>query len=387
MSVLLTNASAPKGVVVTQSLGKKEIEITTSDCDHLSPAFFSKYSRSHFIYPDPVKSQVEFVNTIQNYLKRKKIDVLMPINSIETLIISKNKDKFTPYTKVPFEDFDKMMRLHDKNETMKIASELDIKVPKAFDIKNIAELHAISNRIEYPVVIKLRNATSSVGLSYAHSVEEFIFKYKRTIEKFNLISSNYPIVQEYIPGNGYGVSMLYNQGDVRAIFTHKRLREYPITGGPSTYRISVRHPEMEKIAKKLLDHVSWHGLAMVEFKLDDRNNKPVLLEVNPRFWGSVYQAIAAGVDFPYLLYEMAINGDVKPVFNYKVGVKTRFWLKDYLSLSSSLMKSNDRFQILKEFFKLYEKELYYDTLSTQDILPGIMLSYQAIKELLKTEKT
>lgn len=383
MSVLLTNASAPKGVVVTQSLGRKEIEITTSDCDRLSPAFFSKYSRYHFLYADPVKSPVEFVNSIQNHLKRRKIDVLMPVNSKETLIISKNKDKFTPYTKVPFEDFDKMMQLNDKNETMKIALELDIRVPRTFNLKNITELQEISKTIEYPVVIKLRNATSSVGLSYAHCAEELISKYKRTITKFNLIPSNYPILQEYIPGNGYGVSMLYNQGDIRAMFTHKRLREYPITGGPSTYRISVRHPEMEYMAKKLLDHVGWHGVAMVEFKLDERNNKPVLIEVNPRFWGSVYQAIAAGVDFPYLLYEMAANGDVKPVFNYKVGVKTRFIFKDFLALSSNLIKSNNRCETLKEFFKFYEKELYYDTLSTEDIVPGIMFSYQAIKELIK----
>ncbi|MFZ3170019.1 MAG: ATP-grasp domain-containing protein [Candidatus Methanoperedens sp.] len=385
MSVLLTNASAPKGVVVTQSLGRKGIEITTSDCDRLSPAFFSKYSKSHFIYADPVKSPVDFVNSIQNYLKRKKIDVLMPINSNETLIISRYKEKFTPYTKVPFEDIDKMMQLNDKNETMKIASELDITMPKTYNTKNIVELRKISKTIQYPAVIKLRNATSSVGLSYAHSAEELIRKYEGTIRKFNLEPSNYPILQEYIPGAGYGVSMLYNHGDIRAIFTHKRLREYPITGGPSTFRISVRHPEMERMAKRLLDHVCWHGLAMVEFKLDERNNKPVLLEVNPRFWGSVYQAIAAGVDFPYLLYEMAINGDVKPVFNYKLGVKTRFIYKDILSLSSKFMKSNDRYGTLREFFKFYEKELYYDTLSTEDILPGIMFSYQAIKEILRKE--
>ncbi|MFZ3382398.1 MAG: ATP-grasp domain-containing protein, partial [Candidatus Methanoperedens sp.] len=258
----------------------------------------------------------------------------------------------------------------------------DIRVPKTLNLKNITELQAISKTIEYPVVIKLRNATSSVGLSYAHSPEELISKYKRTITKFNLLPSNYPILQEYIPGNGYGVSMLYNQGDMRAMFTHKRLREYPITGGPSTYRISVRHPEMEHMAKRLLDHVGWHGVAMVEFKLDERNNKPVLIEVNPRFWGSVYQAIAAGVDFPYLLYEMAVNGDVRPVFNYKVGVKTRFIFKDFLSLSSTLIKTSNRCETLKEFLKFYEKDLYYDTLSTEDILPGIMFSYQAMKELI-----
>jgi len=137
------------------------------------------------------------------------------------------------------------------------------------------------------------------------------------------------------------------------------------------------------MAKRLLDHVGWHGVAMVEFKLDERNNKPVLLEVNPRFWGSVYQAIAAGVDFPYLLYEMAVNGMFDRFSTIKSVLKPGFLFKDFLALSSNLIKSNGRFETLKEFFKFYEKELYYDTLSTEDIVPGIMFSYQAIKELIK----
>lgn len=385
MSVLVTNASSPKGLAVVQSLGRKGIEVTTADSERFSPTFFSKYSKHHFLYDPPKKAPDNFLTTILNQIKKKKIDVLMPVNSNETLLIVKNKNKFTPYTKVPFEEYPKMMQLNDKNEVMKIASDLDIRIPKTYNIENTADLEKISKAFEYPVVIKLRNATSSVGVSYAHSSNEFITKFKQTIQKFILKSTDYPIVQEYIPGTGYGVSMLYNHGDIRAIFTHKRLREYPITGGPSTLRISVRHQEMEKAAMKLLDHVCWHGLAMVEFKLDDRTNEPVLLEVNPRFWGSIYQAIASGVNFPYLLYEMAVEGDVKPVFNYKVGIKTRFLLNDFRALFSHLKISNNRSHILKEFFMFNEKELYYDTLSTDDILPGIMFVFEAAKELLNNK--
>ncbi|MBC2702250.1 MAG: ATP-grasp domain-containing protein [ANME-2 cluster archaeon] len=385
MSVLLTNASNAKGLVITQNLGKQGVEITTTDSEYFSAAFFSKYSKHHFLCASPKKSPLEFISSIQNYIKKNKIDVLMPINSTETKLISKYKDKFTPYTKVPFVDFPKMMQLDDKNEVMKMASELDIRIPKTYVIDNAISLDTCSKELKYPVVIKLRNATSSVGVSYAYSAHEFISKYKQTIQKFNLKTSEYPIVQEYIPGTGYGVSMLYNNGDIRAIFTHKRLREYPITGGPSTLRVSVRHPEMEKAAKKLLDHVSWHGVAMVEFKLDERTNKPFLIEVNPRFWGSIYQAIAAGVNFPYLLYEMAINGDVKPVCNYKVGVKTRFLLNDYRSLISHFRNSGHRSRTLKEFFKFYEKGLYYDTFLIDDMLPAMMLAFKGVKEVLNSK--
>ena len=385
MSVLLTEAASPKCLTIAQSLGKKGIEITTSSDERFSPTFFSKYSKNHFIYPNPKNSPDDFANTILKQVRSKKIDVLMPVNSTETLIVSKNKDKFTPYTKVPFENFNKMMKLHDKNEVMKIAADLGIRVPETFRIDNLNDLQKISKTLEYPVVIKLRNASSSVGVSYAYSPDEFISKYKQTIRKFNIEQSNYPIVQEYIPGSGYGVSMLYNNGDIRASFTHKRLREYPITGGSSTMRISVRNPQMEKAAAKLLNFVGWHGLAMVEFKLDERTNQPFLLEVNPRFWGSIYQAIASGIDFPYLLYQMAVEGDVKPIFNYKIGVKTRSILPDLRSLMDHLRKSNHKYRILKEFCKFHEKDLYYDTLSIEDILPPILFLYEGAKEFVNSK--
>ncbi len=118
--------------------------------------------------------------------------------------------------------------------------------------------------------------------------------------KYDLSSSNYPLIQEYVEGDGYGVSFLFNHGDLRAKFTHKRLREYPISGGPSTYRISVKEPKMEDMAKRLLEYFNWHGVAMVEFKMGNNNN-PVLMEINPRFWGSLNQAIQSGVNSLYIV--------------------------------------------------------------------------------------
>jgi predicted ATP-grasp superfamily ATP-dependent carboligase len=129
------------------------------------------------------------------------------------------------------------------------------------------------------------------------------------------------LLQEYIPGDGYGFFGLFNQGALRAIFMHKRLREYPITGGPSTVAESVYEPRLKELGLRILRLLNWHGAAMVEFRKDFRDNEYKLMEINPKFWGSLDLAIASGVDFPYLTCKMAVDGDVKPVFRYKVGVK------------------------------------------------------------------
>jgi len=43
---------------------------------------------------------------------------------------------------------------------------------------------------------------------------------------------------------------------------------------------------------------------MVEFRVDARDGTAKLMEVNPRFWGSLQLSILSGADFPYLLYNL-----------------------------------------------------------------------------------
>jgi hypothetical protein len=81
-------------------------------------------------------------------------------------------------------------------------------------------------------------------------------------------------------------------------------------------------------ASRLISTIGWHGVAMVEFKWDDEENRPKLIEVNARFWGSLNLAIRAGVDFPYLLYRLALGETVEGPPAYRIGLKSRWELGD-----------------------------------------------------------
>lgn len=380
MSAIVTHARVRSALAATRSLGKHGINVFTADSVYPSTSFFSKYSESYFLYPSAKSEPKLFIQRIRDFVNENDVDVLIPIYE-ETFVISKYRDSFSNVI-VPLGGYKTLMKANNKQYLMNFASELGVKTPKTWTIKHIDEIEEIAKEINFPAVIKLVEGVGSKGIEYVHSEDELITRYKAVTQKFNLKSS-YPLVQEYIPGEGYGVEMLFNQGELRAIFTHKRIREYPITGGPSTARISVKHPEMEKNAIRLLEELKWHGVAMVEFKLDERNNEPVLMEVNPRFWGSLNQAISAGVDFPYLLYKMATEGDVKPVFEYRTGVKSRWMLGDCRALIGYL-RTEKRLKVLKEFFKFNGQS--YDDLSMEDPLPAFVEFFIPLINLIKTGK-
>jgi hypothetical protein len=79
---------------------------------------------------------------------------------------------------------------------------------------------------------------------------------------------------------------------------------------------------------------------MVEFKHDEKENVPKLIEINARFWGSLQLAVTSGVDFPYMLFQMATGESVEEPWEYRIGVQSRWELGDLDNLLIRLMKKS-----------------------------------------------
>ena len=198
--------------------------------------------------------------------------MIMPVRDSTTLTLSKYKQRFSPYVKIPLADYDTLTIGRDKAQTIRLAEELNIPHPKTTYDED-PDFERIKKEFSFPVVIKPRESSGSRGIVYIQSPDALEDAYIKTRTRFGKL-----MVQEFIPyGGAYGTSMLLNHGEVRAFFSHKRLREYPISGGPSTLREGIRDPKLERYAADLLSSVQWHGVAMVEFRMDSRTGeyKPV----------------------------------------------------------------------------------------------------------------
>jgi predicted ATP-grasp superfamily ATP-dependent carboligase len=138
---------------------------------------------------------------------------------------------------------------------------------------------------------------------------------------------------------------------------------------------------------RLLGPLGWHGVAMVEFKEDDRTGRPMLIEVNGRFWGSLQLAIDAGVDFPVLNGQLALGQppDVPPIF--KVGLKSRWLLGDLDHLLIRLLHSDrdlpdtapSKLKTLNDFLKFFGPTLRYDVWRRDDPRPALHEIRQYLK--------
>ena len=163
--------------------------------------------------------------------------------------------------------------------------------------------------------------------------------------------------------------MVMNHGVLKGHVVYRQLRDYPFSGGQATLRVSVDHPEAVAHFERLLRELRWHGVCQADFLVDEKTGTPYLIDINPRFWGSLAQAIASGVDFPYLLYRIALDGDVEAVPGFKTGVMTRWIWGDLKTLPQALRQGNNRLGFLKEYLQLFSRPMIYDDFCLKDPLP------------------
>lgn len=361
--VLILDGMWNKSLAVVRSFGSKGFHVTAGERTRFATALFSKYCNKRFIYPSPLGQRERFFECLENELIRGDYDAVFPMEyyTQELLTQSANRERIEKYARLPYADAELAERINDKTFVMRYALDNGIDIPKTYFAQGPEQVSNIADEITYPVLIKPRVSSGSRGIMYVKDMDALLSSYLK-------VHANYPrpLIQEHIPleGNTYGVGLLLNSSsEVRASFVYKRLRTYPVKGGPSTLRESVKRDDIKEIAEYLMKTLKWIGVAHVEFKIDVRDEKPKLLEINPRFWGSLQLAIESGVDFPFLLYKLAMEGDIEPVKDYAVGVKCRWLLPGDLM---HFLKNPDRFRLNPSFFDFRIKD---DIISAGDPMP------------------
>lgn len=362
-AVFVLNSHAKHGLVAIRKLAARGLDVTAGSSNHVNAATFSRCVTRSVAYPEPSADPDGFVDAIESELARNDYDMVLPINEATVDVVVRNAERFEPYTTVPFLPYERLLVGLDKRRTIDAAREAGIPHPATY-CSDEHSIEHVESELGYPVVVKPPIGEGRRGISVCDTRDEL----ERAAREGEATHGTV-IYQEYIPNGGErGVYTLYDcDGELTGLTVQRRLRSRPPDGGASTYRETIEDPELVALASRLLESIDWRGLAMVEFRYDDRTGEPKLIEINPRLWGSLSLSTYAGVDFPYLLYRLAIGESPDPALDYEVGVRSRCLFTDALQVT----QREDRLRALVEFFTPSERPCTYDIVSLEDPLSTV----------------
>jgi len=374
MNALVTNARSASSLAVIRSLGRKGIEVTgASDSGNDFP-LSSKYCRKKILLRSDPNNFETRMDELLNIVKNNKYDVFLPLMSENLLLeLAKRKSDFEQYTRLALPSFEQLSILNNKAKVSSLLKELGLPLPKTYFVESGSPLDLIENIDGYPLIIKPFRGEGAKGV-------KLIYEPKELENAYNEITKNYgpTLIQQFIPGIKHTAVFLLNRdSEVRRFFVHRAIREFPVSGGPTCFLESVKYEPIYEYGLKLLKRANFTGLAAMEFIIDSKDGKPKIIDVNPRFYGPLQCAISAGVDLPFDVYNMTINGDIEPDFSYMEGVTCRHLLfEDTKHLISILRGTKSpkytlgKLATLLNYLNFFRDDSYF-VLSASDPLPAL----------------
>jgi predicted ATP-grasp superfamily ATP-dependent carboligase len=385
MNVLVTDGENRSSLAVARSLGKKGFRIITTGKEIRNLTSYSKHCYKSFAVADPLKLGRCYATDIEKIVKQMAVDIIVPMTDHSIIILNRIRNSLSEGSILACPTEAKFNSISNKYSLFKLAETLNAPIPKTLFINNTNKLTRLIPSIKsYPVVVKPALSKIIVGdgfisgdVMYASSQKELELLYS------NCSALRYPsIIQEMIIGPGTGLFTLYDKNRHLALFSHRRLLEKPPSGGVSVVCESVPlDNEMVEVADAILSSVGWSGVAMVEFKRDQRDGKAKLIEINGRFWGSLQLSIASGVDFPSLYLDYLRGLELRNGKAYLVNQKMKwiFGIIDHLiiNLKSDSNRNNNLMYKFKSIFPAINylietgKNISTDVFSREDLRPFV----------------
>ncbi len=313
MVAIVTDVHYRMSLALIRDLAQAGVEVITCEQDRCrdsrtSPALgaLSRYVSRHVWLPGGTDGLEALLSLCRETgLGRDCRPALLPAGAATLALIAETRERFEPLCGLCVPTAEQLDLLNSKPRLAGLAARLGVPLPESMAPGE--DLDRFLDRQGLPCVIKPAcgeklGLTAAARYAVASTREEAWAAW----ERFSRLAGEPPVVQGYLPGRALGCSVLARSGQVMAAICHQRVREYPVSGGPSSCCQCVKREDIRTYAARLTAETGLTGLAMFEFK-EDRDGAPRLLECNPRVWGTFPLTRVSGSGIPLLWCALAWN--------------------------------------------------------------------------------
>ena len=372
-----------QGLGIVRSLGRRKIPVCVVD-DERSIARFSKYT-THAVCVPSLREEKQTVETLLEIGERMNLRgwVLYPTRDETVAALSRYRTPLADFFRVPTNDWRTTRWVWDKRNTYRLAGELGIPTPSTWYVREIADLQKIT--AEPPFVIKPAIKEhffyqTKAKAWRANSRDELRTMFQRAAA---VAGPGEVMVQSLIPGDGrqqFAYCAFFKEGRALGSMVVRRTRQHPPEfGRASTFVETIDLSPVEALSERFLRAIDYYGLVELEYKLDPRDQEYKLLDVNGRTWGYHTLGLAAGVDFPYMLFADQIGEPDEPS-RARAGIN---WIRLITDLPTGVLEILGGRQSWRAYLRSLTGFQIESVFSRDDLLPGFaefaLLPYLSIK--------
>lgn len=265
----------------------------------------------------PAVYDLEYVNITLNICKEQKIDALLSLNDLELPILAENKARFEELgVKVIVSDPQVIDVAFDKYKTAQWVESLGLVAPKTYVRLEDAKKALVAGEIEFPLFMKPRWGSGSIGLESIADMEDLDIYYsllmkkiKKTILATASVGDEYIMIQEKLTGSEFGLDIMNDLNGKNVGVSVKQ--KLAMRAGETDKAVTVDLPEVREIGRKIGEALGHIGNLDVDI-MQRADGAYCVLELNPRFGGGFPFSYEAGVNMPKAIIQWVKGEEVDP---------------------------------------------------------------------------
>jgi len=400
--ILVLDASYKQTLVSVRSLGRAGLRVALgecyAECDPSLPilAFQSRYSACNVVLPSYATDPYGFADAILEWVREHPTRVVLPAGDGSLAALMPHRERFAALgCTLALAPNSALEIATDKDRTLEVARKLGIDEPKTKRIETLDDLPAVLVDFELPFVLKPTVSWSDQLGQRLVPVEVIDEGEAVEVTQRFLSAGSSVLAQEWASGRREGMTLFIVDGEVLASCAHAAYRTSPPLGGASVMRESIPIPhDIYDASVRLAKAINIQGVCEVEFRRD-ANKRALLMEINPRLAGTIYNAVHSGVDFPRMIWQWAAGLPIDRVSGYRIGVRTRWFHGDLRWLLENRGRagrpdSMTRGRTLWTFGTEFVRTRHYDCFDWRDLGPvraELRTTTAAIRKSLKRQSS
>lgn len=359
--VIITHGRSLQSLVAAQSLGTHGVEVIGCDSTPMMTLSFSKYVKDTFLHAEPETNRDQYLKDLKSNIQRLKPSdntpyLLMPIHS-NTRLIAEHKHLFQNDIKVTTPNFEAIQKVFPKHNLVKTAREYEIQIPATQIIRDESDLISKAEEIGYPVFLKVPDGSGGKGLIKADHPDELQTGYEKIKKQSGSATDENPmLLQEGVEGDDFCCSGLFKDGELVTGMVHYNIQRFPYEGGFGVVRETIPAEPLLEISKRLMKPLKWTGVAQLDYRWNGGDESDAyLIEINPRFFASLFHTVESGIDYPWLLYQLLVEGKPDSIPSPEIGVRTKIPVLSTLSAVEESLQDNLMMDKLHQMWNTFWK--------------------------------
>ncbi len=288
LRILVTGAGGAAAVSFLKAISGDDVVIFAGDADPLAAGLYLVPRAQRVVVP--MGNAPGYAQRVLSWCTDHRIDIVVPTVDAELIALADARDEFEMRSiRLVLAPATALRTCLDKWALYQATTGV-VRRPRTA----VYDRHFDAASWQYPVVIKPRVGSGGRGVRVLGNVEALLA----------IPRSPDLLVQEWLPGDEYSVDVLSNlEGRVLSAVPRQRLR---VDSGVCVVARVVRDHELIAAAAQVASALGLTYACNVQFRRD-RAGRISLLEINPRFPGSMPITVAAGVNMPRLSIQLALG--------------------------------------------------------------------------------